>query len=254
MNTVVHKSSNIWSRAFIGAVMALVAGFASTLVSAQAPAPAMDPKTGITRLDPPQPVDNDGKIEVLEFFAYGCIACANIEPQVEAWLKTLPPDVKFRRVPAGFRLMGTDDLAMFYTLEAMGQLDRIHKKIFDALHSERVTLGHKPTLLKWLEKNGVDPKKYEEVEKSFTVQTRISRARAMVGGYKVISTPTFAVHGRFTAVGQNGGPPVLTVVDRLVADVRTSMNRAAAPAAAAPAPAKAAPAKAAPAKPAPATK
>jgi protein dithiol oxidoreductase (disulfide-forming) len=201
---------------------------------------------GVTRLDPPQPVENDGKIEVLEFYAYGCIHCANLEPQLEAWKKTLPPDVKFRAIPSG-QLMGVDDAPLFYTLEAMGQLERVHKKIFEALHNERVMLGHKPTMMKWLEKNGVDPVKYADVEKSFTVQTRAQRARAMYGQYKIGSTPTLVVQGRFQVVGTPGGPPILTTVDRLIAEIRQQNARTTPAGTPASAPAKAAtPTKAAP--------
>jgi protein dithiol oxidoreductase (disulfide-forming) len=232
---------------FVGALVSAAAGMSFAQSAANTP--------GVTRIEPPQPVANDGKIEVLEFYAYGCIHCANLDPQISQWKKSLPPDVTFRAIPSGL-LMGVNDANLFYTLEAMGQIDRLHGKIFDALHNERAMLGHRPTLLKWLEKNGVDVKKYEETEKSFTVQTRAQRARAMYGQYKIGSTPTLVVQGRFAVTAAVGSPPLLTTVDRLVNEIR-QQNARSAPAAAPAAPAKAAPAKAvapkaAPAKPAPA--
>ncbi len=112
----------------------------------------------IIPVSPPQPVENDGKIEVIEFFAYGCHVCANAEPQIKAWLAKQGPDVKFRRIPSLNNVRGIDSIPLFYALEAMGQVERLHQKIFDAANLENVMLGHQPTLLKWLEKNGVKPR------------------------------------------------------------------------------------------------
>ena len=77
-------------------------------------------------LNPPQPVDSKGKIEVIEFFWYGCPHCYSLEPHIEAWLKKLPPDVEFRRVPAIFNQRWGHDAAIYYTLESMGLLDKLH--------------------------------------------------------------------------------------------------------------------------------
>jgi thiol:disulfide interchange protein DsbA len=225
---------------------------ALTIGAAFAQGPA--PRDGIMRLDPPQPIDSDGKVEVLEFFAYGCIHCANLEPQLHAWSKKLPDDVKVIRVPANIAVRGINSIPIYYTLEAMREIDRLHTKIFEAIHNENVNLGHKPTLLKWLEKNGVDPKKYEDVERSFSVVNRIRRAEKMTNDYKLPSTPVMVINGRILVEPTPSAPPILTTVDRLIVEARNSMANRAAPAkASAPAstPAKAAPAKAAPA-PAPA--
>ncbi|MBC7623886.1 MAG: thiol:disulfide interchange protein DsbA/DsbL [Aeromicrobium sp.] len=173
-------------------------------------------------IDPPQPTPNDGTIEVLEFFSYGCSHCANLEPPLETWAKKLPTDVKMRRVPSGFNMMGVDEVPLFYTLEAMGQIDRLHKKIFDALHNERVILGNKATLLKWLEKNGVAPAQYESVEKSFSVQTKVARGKQMAGLYKITSTPTIVVNGRIAAVQVGGATGFLTTIDRYIDEARQS--------------------------------
>jgi len=217
-------------RTLLGAATALLIGLASAQV----------PKE-ITPIDPAQPTPNDGTIEVMEFFDYGCIHCANLEPALEAWVAKLPADVKFRRTPAGFGSGGIDSIPIFFTLEAMGQLDRLHKKLFEAAFNERVMLGSKPVLLKWLEKQGVDPKQYESIEKSFSVDSKIKRGRQMTGLYKVTATPMITVNGRFVVQQVGGSAAFFGTIDRLVADAR-----------AASAPAKTAPAKAAPAKAAPA--
>ena len=247
MTTIAQTTFRFISNAV---AMFIAAAALSTSASAQ-----------IKPIQNPQPTANDGTIEVLEFFSYGCGGCAAVEPALEAWIKTLPVDVKFKRVPSGFNLQGIDEIPLFHTLEAMGQIDRLHGKIFAAVHSDRAMLGHRPTLLKWLEKNGVEAAKYESIEKSFTVQSKVMRGRGLASQYKVTLTPTLVIDGRFHA-NFSGDPFTFlsTAVNRVFDDIRhtNSMNAASAaktPAKTAPAkaaPAKAAPAKTAPAKPAPA--
>jgi thiol:disulfide interchange protein DsbA len=197
---------------------------------------------GVTQalpLTPPQPVENDGKIEVLEFFAYGCIHCANLEPRVKEWVSKLPPDVKFRRVPAAFPTRGIESIPIFYTLEAIGQLERMHQKVFDAANLENVQLGHGPTLLKWLEKNGISPADYESARRSFSVDGRIRRAMRMSQDYKINSTPTFVVDGRHLIIPGSDGQ-LFAVIDQVVAETRRKLNAAAPAVAPVAAPAKAA--------------
>ena len=79
------------------------------------------------RLSQPLPVPSDGKIEVIEFFWYGCPHCYQFEPMLETWIKKLPPDVNFRRVPVAFREPFVEHQKIFYTLEALGQLEELHR-------------------------------------------------------------------------------------------------------------------------------
>ena len=194
----------------------------------------------VAPLNPPQPVENDGKVEVLEFFAYGCIHCANLEPSLEAWAKRQPADVKVKRIPSPVPIMGVDSSVIYYSLEALGQLDRLHAKIFNAAHLEKVVLGNPAMLNKWLEKNGVDPAKYEEVQKSFSVVTKVNRARKMVVDYKIDSTPTIVVNGKF-AVNQGNGSAesMFASIDQLVAQARAAIKPVSATAPVMPAPTKA---------------
>lgn len=170
-------------------------------------------------LNPPQPVDNDGKIEVIEFFGYGCIHCAHLEPRLHEWAKKLPADVKFVRVPVGVS-KGVPSIPIYYTLEAMGQVEKLHQKIFDAVHVENVVLGSPPILNKWLEKQGIDVKKYEEMQKSFSVQGKIRRAEKMISDYRVAATPTITVNGRFSVEQVSGADRLLAALDRVIANER----------------------------------
>ena len=168
-------------------------------------------------LNPPQPVESTGKIEVLEFFWYGCIHCYNLEPRIETWLKTLPKDVEFRRVPAVFNERWGHDAAIFYALEAMGVLDKLHRPLFDAIHRDRLRTDKAEELTPWLQKHGIDPKKFEATVKSFGVQSKTRRAVRLTSDYKIDGTPAMAVQGRYT-VGAGDG--MLDTVNQLVATVR----------------------------------
>ena len=195
----------------------LIATFAFAGAAAWAQAPV-----GSSLLDPPQPTDGSGKIEVIEFFWYGCPHCYAMEPMVNAWLKTAPKDVVFKRVPAfpsdSWGAMAT----MYYTLEAMGILDQYHAKVFDAMHKQNVNLANKAKRDEWLKTNGIDPIRYAEVEKSFTVNTKVARARQMTQSYKVDSVPRFIVNGKYVTSGEQAGgnEKIFPTIDQIIATAR----------------------------------
>jgi thiol:disulfide interchange protein DsbA len=158
-----------------------------------------------TELKPPLPVEAQGKnVEVVEFFWYGCPHCYNLEPLIEAWTKKLPPDVQFRRIPAVFNERWGHDAAIFYTFEAMGVLDKLHRPFFDAIHRDRLRTDNQEAMTQWLQKNGVDPKKFYDTLKSFTVQSKTRRAVQLTTAYKIDGTPAMAVQGRFTVSTEQG--------------------------------------------------
>lgn len=175
-----------------------------------------------TELNPPQPVETKGKIEVAEFFWYGCIHCYNLEPQLEAWLKTLPRDVEFRRIPAVFNQRWAHDAAIFYTLESMGLLDKLHKPLFDAIHKNHLRTDNQAAFSEWLQKNGVDAKKFTDTMGSFGVQSKTRRAAQQTVAYKIDGTPAMAVDGRYTVSADQGKTQqgMLQAVSSLVETVR----------------------------------
>ena len=160
---------------------------------------------GYSTLVNPLPIENPAKIEIVEFFWYGCIHCYNLEPAVEKWEKTLPKDVQFRRVPAVFNDRWAIDASIFYTFEAMGLLDKLHRPFFDAIHRDRLRTDNPQALDEWLQKNGVDPKKFGETMKSFGVQSKTRRAAQLTAAYKIHGTPAMAVQGRYTVSAEQGG-------------------------------------------------
>jgi protein dithiol oxidoreductase (disulfide-forming) len=168
-------------------------------------------------LKPPLHVESEGKIEVLEFFWYGCIHCYNLEPKIDVWLKTLPKDVQFRRVPAVLSDRWGHDATIFYAFEAMGLLDKLHRPLFEAIHVNRLRTDNAASLNGWLEKQGLDPKKVNEVARSFGVQSKVKRAIRLTSDYRIEGTPAMAVHGRYTVPSSES---MLDTVNQLVAAVR----------------------------------
>ena len=186
---------------------------------------AQQPGVNYTVLKPEQPVSAPGKIEVLEFFWYGCIHCYNLEPELDTWLRKLSADVQFRRVPAIFNPRWAHDAAIYFSLEAMGVLEKLHRPLFDAIHVERLRTDDARALNGWLHKQGVDAKRFEEVIKSFGVQSKVRQAQQLTVAYRIDGTPAMAVHGRYTVSPEQGGSQrgILSVVDHLVALTRKSL-------------------------------
>jgi len=169
-------------------------------------------------INPPQPTEGGGKIEVIEFFWYGCQHCYDLEPAVNAWAKKAPKDVVFKRVPAVPSEAWGEMAKIFYTLEAMGVLEQYHMKVFDAIHKSNVNLNNKTIRDDWFAKNGIDPAKYAEVEKSFSVATKVNRAKQLTFAYRVDSVPRVAVNGKYfvTAEKAGGADKIFPVVDQLI--------------------------------------
>ena len=196
--------------AFAAAAFALTAGGAS----------AQNAEYGL--LSPPQPTEA-GKIEVVEFFWYGCPHCARLEPFIQKWVAGLPKDVVFKRMHALPGNSWIEHATLFYTLESMGLLDKLHGKVFDAIHSESQNLVLKPARDAFLTKNGVDLAKYAEVEKSFAVQTKINNARQKTAAYKVDGVPMLFVNGKYVTSNTHAKGDtarIMVIVDQLVDKAR----------------------------------
>ena len=174
-------------------------------------------------LDKRVPVDAaGGKVEVVEFFWYSCPHCNAFEPKLVNWLKKLPPDVAFRRVPVAFRDDFVPQQRLFYTLEAMGKVDELHSKVFNAIHVERQSIDKEATIVAWAEKHGLDRAKFQELYNSFSVQTKARRATQLQDAYKVQGVPAIGVAGRYYTDGTLAGnmDHALQVTDYLVAEAR----------------------------------
>ena len=174
-------------------------------------------------LDKPAPVETPaGKIEVVEFFWYNCPHCNAFEPALEAWIKRAPKDVAVKRVPVAFSSAYQGQQRLYYTLEAMGLVDRLHGKVFQAIHVERKRLEAPDVIADWVASQGVDKTKFMEQFNSFSVASKATRASQLTAAYKVEGVPALGVAGRFytDATLTRNMDRSLQVVDYLVGEVR----------------------------------
>ncbi|HQR04119.1 MAG: thiol:disulfide interchange protein DsbA/DsbL [Proteobacteria bacterium] len=176
-----------------------------------------------TVLNPAQPTDAPpGKVEITEFFWYGCPHCFHLEPALNQLLANLPKDVSFRRVP-GMARPWTPGAKLFYALDAMGVEERLRGEIFNAIHvSQSLSPMDEAAFPEWLGKKGVDAKKFSDIYKSFSVQTKLQRAAQLNTGFGIDAVPAVVVNGRYKLVDPASMPPerFLGVVDALVARAR----------------------------------
>jgi protein dithiol oxidoreductase (disulfide-forming) len=194
------------TRKFFAALLAILpAILLSTAVSA---APVLDKEYSLVK--PPQPQAPATKgVEVLEFFNYACPHCYDFEPHLKEWLKNKPKNVDFHYVHAIFNERMFPLAKIFYTLEEMGQLEKLHDKVYSAIHQQQLNLTDRAILLKWIGEQGVDAKKFEAVYDSFSVNNKVQRAAKMTRDYHIPGTPYLVIGGKFMtgpsmSVGANG--------------------------------------------------
>ena len=195
------------------------------LVSAAVEASPAAPVAGkdYTVLSQPQPIDVPaGKIEVTEFFWYGCPHCNEFNPYLEAWVKKQAPDVVFKRVPVAFRDDFIPHSKMYHALDALGVAQELTPKVFNEIHVNKNYLLTPEDQAKFLAKNGVDPKKYMEAYNSFSTQSALHKDKKLLDDYKIDGVPTLAVQGKYLTgpASTNSLPGAIQVLDYLVAQVR----------------------------------
>lgn len=138
-----------------------------------------------------------GKIEVVEFFWYGCPHCFAFEPVLEEWAKKLPADVVYRKAHVAFRANVKIHQRMFYALEALGKEAVTRQAIFNALHLQGQTLDDAKSQAKFLSPLGVDPAKYQDAYNSFGVATKCTQAEKLSEAFRIDGVPTLGIGGRF---------------------------------------------------------
>jgi len=174
------------------------------------------------RIANPQPVETGKKIEVIEFFSYGCPHCAELEPYLDTWLAKQPQDVAFRRVPVMFQQRWIPLAKIYYTLDAMGTETKLSPDVFKAIHGSGVALWDSGKFYDWAASKGLDRKKVEEVFTSFAIDGKMKRAMQLAQQYNIQSVPTVIVDGKFVTssdrVGTHAQLPA--AIDELVNKAR----------------------------------
>ncbi len=169
-------------------------------------------------LSKPLAVPGDGKIEVVEFFWFGCPHCYSFEPVLESWIAKRPADVAFRRVPVGFTARQETHQRVYYTWEALGLVGTMHMSTFMRFQIQRKPIDSLDDMVAFAQQSNVDVAKVRAAWNSFGVQTRCQQAKRLTDDYAVDRTPEMGIQGRFTAVG--GPVSMLSATDWLVDRVR----------------------------------
>ncbi|AWW45109.1 thiol:disulfide interchange protein DsbA/DsbL [Polynucleobacter paneuropaeus] len=144
-----------------------------------------------------QPVEIKGKVEVIEFFWYGCPHCYDFEPDLSAWVKSQPKDVAFRRVPVAFRDDFLPHSQLYYALLAMGKADALNDKVFYAIHKENKRLLTENDIADWVASQGVDRNAFLTTYRSFAVISKARAANQLVMQYHIDGVPTIVMQGRY---------------------------------------------------------
>ena len=174
------------------------------------------------RLISQQPVASRERVEVIEFFFYGCPYCRELTPLLAGWLTRKPADVEFRRVPVVRHDSWVPLAKTYYTLEAMGAAERLHQAVYHGQQVEDLALSQENVIAEWAEKHGLDRDQFLSIYRSDAIRAKIERARQMTLDYEIKGTPSLVVDGRFlTSSGMTDGvPQVIPVLDGLIALAR----------------------------------
>ena len=169
-----------------------------------------------------------GKIEVTEFFAYTCPHCFHLEPTIAAWTKKLPDGVIFQRMPIALTASSLPLVRTFFTLQAMGMLDQMHMRVFEAVHDKKIPLVQEKVLFDWITSQGIDSNLFSETYKSFGTEAHVRRGRALADAFGINSVPTLVVNGKYqTSVSMTGSAEALPkVLDELVQLARQETRKA----------------------------
>jgi len=208
----------LWSRARQTA-FALIAVASIGLALAQ-PVP-LRPKVDYIAIDP-QPVTTGERIEVIEFFWYGCPHCYNLQPALDAWIKRKPADVEIRRIPAAFRDSWLPHARIYYTLEALGETARLHHAVYSALHRNKESLMSAQETADWAARNGIQPTQWLTAYNSPEVGRKVEASKDLTKAYAVPGTPSLVVDGRYlTSSGMaESMPGVIQTLEGLIVMAR----------------------------------
>ena len=193
----------------------LILVFFSSLVKAEA--------VGYETLSPAQPTQNPAKIEIIEFFWYGCPHCYAFEPLLEKWKKNLPANVEFIRLPAAFNELWSKHAKAYYTAEALGIVEKIHADFFEAIQNGKEKLDTEASLAAFFVAHGVTESQFKEAYSSFAVDSKMRQAPLMATRYGITGVPAIIVNGKYKTNGTLAGSheKMIEVIDKLIKEEST---------------------------------
>jgi thiol:disulfide interchange protein DsbA len=219
------RFSQWFSRAFFHALACLVLMAAGAQAQAQ-----IQPRT----LNPPQPPLSGllgdtpkDKIEVIQFFYYGCPHCFDQQPLIEDWLAAKPADVEFRLVPALRDDKWLPLTRAFFALQILGAEQRLHRPIYDVINFDGALLSEEDKLFDWVARNGVERDKFIAVYNSDEVKAKVQAARQATAAYGITATPTLVVGGKYAVTSGLAGShyEAMRLLNQLIVQVRQEKGK-----------------------------
>lgn len=215
-----------WVKSLKWLALSVGAGFMAASLSASAQEQLTEGKDFL-RLQNVQAVESGAKIEVIEFYSYGCPHCRDLEEYLGPWIKKVPADVSFKRIPVAFQPAWVNLGKIYYTLEALGRED-LTPKVFQSIHGANVKLYEEKVFFDWAGSNGLDAKKVQEMWGSFAINSKMNRAKTLATNYQVDSVPMLFVDGKFKVQphllkGQHKDVPA--ALDFLIAKARAERKK-----------------------------
>lgn len=173
---------------------------------------------GYETLSPPQLTQNQDKIEVIEFFWYGCPHCYTLEPEIDKWLKTKPDNVEFIRQPAIFSSLWEKHAKAYFVAEALGVVNKVHADLFDAIQNKKQKLTSEDQLAKFFVARGVDETEFRNAFNSFFVDNKLRQAKSMAPRYGITGVPALIINGKYKTTGPlaKSQKNMIEVMNRLI--------------------------------------
>lgn len=179
------------------------------------------------RLIPAQPVETGERIEVIDFFWYGCPYCNELQPSLDDWNRRKSEDVALRRIPAVLRDSWAPHARIYYALELLGEVERLHLKVYEGYHVEKLHMSKSEVMEQWAAKNGIERRRWLDAYFSPEADARVARASQATKRYDVQGTPSLVVDGRYLT-SSSMTPSVrgvIPVVDDLVRLARQNRGK-----------------------------
>ena len=167
----------------------------------------------------PVKVEVPGKIEVREFFWYGCPHCFVLEPHMQTWLKKLPKDVRFVRTPAAMNPVWEHGARGYYVSEALGVRKRSHLPLFHAIHVNKQQIFDQASQAKFFTRYGVPEAKFNSLYNSFAISAKVAQSKRLAQQYQLTGVPAVVVNGKYVVQGENA--KVTQVISYLVEKERS---------------------------------
>jgi len=173
---------------------------------------------GYQTLSPAQPTQNQEKVEVIEFFWYGCPHCYSLEPEMKKWLATKPANVEFIRQPAIFSSLWGKHAKAYFVAEALGVVDKVHEDFFDAIQTKKLKLTSEDQLAKFFVEHGVDETEFRNTFNSFLIDAKVRQAKAMAPRYGITGVPALIINGKYKTNGPlaKSHKNMIKVMDQLI--------------------------------------